>query len=100
MISPNQFPFYLVTDHGWQYDFVEDLAAWRLKREWRNAVYYLYVPIHTGFIPDDQRQIKLFVHERGEDGYLNEFPCLEIKRNWTDAKKMESLQEYLRQAFK
>jgi hypothetical protein len=25
---------------------------------------------------------------------------LEIKRNWTDAKKMESLQEYLQQAFK
>ena len=98
---PNQFPFYLVTDFDWQCEFVESLAAWRLKRHWRNRLFHLYVPIRTAFIPDDTRQIQLHVFTFNENSFnYEEFPELDIRRDWTHSDKMESLHEYLKQAFK
>ena len=101
LTPPNQFPFYLVTDFDWQYDFVPDLAAWRFKRHWKNRLFHLYVPIRTSFIPDDSREIKLHVFSFNENDFgYNEFPELDIRREWTNSQKMEALRDYLKEAFK
>ena len=61
----------------------------------------MYVPIRTSFIPDDSREIKLHVFSFNENDFgYNEFPELDIRREWTNSQKMEALRDYLKEAFK